>query len=98
MPFAPVGESAYNWLVATFVSSGLRVSVVEDWRALKWSKLALNVVANASCAILNVLPARMVHFEKILYPRDSHDSRGDGGDVGDEARGRSICRAIPCAR
>ena len=40
-------------------------SVVEDWRALKWSKLALNVVANASCAILNVLPARMVHFEKI---------------------------------
>jgi 2-dehydropantoate 2-reductase len=62
---SPVGESAYNWLVATFVSSGLRVSVVEDWRALKWSKLALNVVANASCAILNVLPARMVHFEKI---------------------------------
>jgi 2-dehydropantoate 2-reductase len=65
LAFAPVGESAYNWLVATFASSGLRVSVVEDWRALKWSKLALNVVANASCAILNVLPARMVHFEKI---------------------------------
>jgi 2-dehydropantoate 2-reductase len=66
LAFAPVGESAFNWLVATFSSSGLRVSVVEDWRALKWSKLALNVVANASCAILNVLPARMVHFEKIF--------------------------------
>jgi 2-dehydropantoate 2-reductase len=65
LAFAPVGESAYNWLVATFASSGLRVSVVDDWRALKWSKLALNVVANASCAILNVLPARMVHFENI---------------------------------
>jgi 2-dehydropantoate 2-reductase len=66
LAFAPVGESAFNWLVATFASTGLKVSVVDDWRALKWSKLALNVVANASCAILNVLPARMVHFEKIF--------------------------------
>ena len=37
-----------------------------DWRSLKWSKLALNVVANASCAILNVLPNRFVHFDKIF--------------------------------
>jgi 2-dehydropantoate 2-reductase len=66
LAFAPVGESAFNWLTATFASSGLRVMVFSDWRALKWSKLALNVVANASCAILNVLPARMVHFEKIF--------------------------------
>jgi len=66
LAFAPVGDAAYNWLVATFASSGLKVSVVEDWRALKWSKLALNVVANASCAILNVLPSRMVHFEKMF--------------------------------
>ena len=42
------------------------MKVVEDWRALKWSKLALNVVANASCAILNVLPNRFVHFDKIF--------------------------------
>ena len=42
------------------------VKVVEDWRSLKWSKLALNVVANASCAILNVLPNRFVHFDKIF--------------------------------
>jgi len=66
LAFAPVGESAFNWLVATFASGGLKVSVVRDWRSLKWSKLALNVVANASCAILNVLPARLVHFEKIF--------------------------------
>ena len=66
LAFAPVGESAFNWLVATFASTGLKVSVVDDWRALKWSKLALNVMANASCAILNVLPARMVHYEKIF--------------------------------
>jgi 2-dehydropantoate 2-reductase len=66
LAFAPVGDSAFNWLTATFASSGMRVSVLSDWRALKWSKLALNVVANASCAILNVLPSRMVHFEKIF--------------------------------
>ncbi len=66
LAFAPVGDRAYNWLTATFASSGLNVKVVEDWRALKWSKLALNVVANASCAILNVLPNRLVLFEKIF--------------------------------
>lgn len=66
LAFAPVGSSAFNWLVATFASSGLKVKVVDDWRALKWSKLALNVLANASCAILNVLPHRLVHFDKIF--------------------------------
>lgn len=63
---APIGSNAYNWLSATFASTGLAVKVVEDWRSLKWSKLALNVVANASCAILNVLPNRFVHFDKIF--------------------------------
>jgi 2-dehydropantoate 2-reductase len=66
LALAPVGRSAFNWLVATFASSGLNVKVVDDWRALKWSKLALNVVANASCAILNVLPNRLVHFENVF--------------------------------
>jgi len=66
LALAPMGANAYNWLVATFASSGLNVKVVDDWRALKWSKLALNVVANASCAILNVLPDRLVHFERIF--------------------------------
>jgi 2-dehydropantoate 2-reductase len=63
---SPMGSNAYNWLVAAFSSAGLNVQVVEDWRALKWSKLVLNIVANASCAILNVLPNRLVHFEEIF--------------------------------
>ena len=58
--FAPVGASAYNWLTATFASTGMNVRVIDDWRAMKWSKLALNVVANASCAILDMLPAQIV--------------------------------------
>src|SRR5262249_21628399 len=61
--FAPVGtSSAHNWLLATFGAAGLSVTAAGDYRALKWSKLALNVVANASCAILNVLPERLVHY------------------------------------
>ena len=66
LAFAPVGKNAYNWLTAAFASTGIKVQVVDDWRSLKWSKLALNVVANASCAILNVLPNRLVHFEEIF--------------------------------
>ena len=59
--FAPVGTIAHNWILATFGATGLPVKAAADYRALKWSKLALNVVANASCAILNVLPERLVH-------------------------------------
>jgi 2-dehydropantoate 2-reductase len=59
--FAPVGTIAHNWLMPTFAATGLPVSAASDYRSLKWSKLALNVVANASCAILNVLPERLVH-------------------------------------
>ncbi|MEO6912608.1 MAG: ketopantoate reductase C-terminal domain-containing protein [Candidatus Baltobacteraceae bacterium] len=66
LAFAPVGKAAYNWLWATFGSTGLTIKVVDDWRALKWSKLSLNMVANASCAILNVLPNRLVHFDHVF--------------------------------
>jgi 2-dehydropantoate 2-reductase len=66
LALAPMGSNAYDWLVATFAGTGLNVKVVADWRALKWSKLALNAVANASCAILNVLPNRLVHYEKVF--------------------------------
>lgn len=64
--FAPVGKEAHNWILATFGGAGLRTRAVEDYRSLKWSKLALNIVANASCAILNVLPERLVHFEDVF--------------------------------
>ena len=58
--FAPVGVNAHNWVLATFGATGLPVIAASDYRSLKWSKLALNIVANASCAILNVLPERLV--------------------------------------
>ena len=65
--FAPVGSSsAHNWLLAAFGTTGLPTTAVADYRALKWSKLALNVVANASCAILDVLPERLVREDAVF--------------------------------
>ena len=64
--FAPVGSSAHNWVLAAFGSTGIAVQSASDYRSLKWSKLALNVVANASCAILNVLPERLVHLDDVF--------------------------------
>jgi len=61
--FAPVDPgSSHNWLLAAFGATGIPVSAASDYRSLKWSKLALNVIANASAAILNVLPERLVHL------------------------------------
>jgi 2-dehydropantoate 2-reductase len=61
--FAPVGKNvSHNWLLAAFGATGLTVNAAADYRSLKWSKLALNVIANASSAILNVLPERLVHL------------------------------------
>ena len=61
--FAPVGTaSSHNWILAAFGATGLPVTAAANYRSLKWSKLVLNVVANASCAILNVLPDRLVHL------------------------------------
>jgi 2-dehydropantoate 2-reductase len=65
--FAPVGSSSsHNWLLAAFGSTALPTVAVTNYRALKWSKLALNVVANASCAILDVLPERLVDWDAIF--------------------------------
>jgi 2-dehydropantoate 2-reductase len=65
--FAPVGtSSAHNWLLAAFGATRLPTIAISDYRALKWSKLALNVVANAACAILDVLPDQLVHWDSIF--------------------------------
>ncbi len=66
LALAPVGSVAHNWLVAAFERSSIPVRVTDDYRALKWSKLALNVIANASCAILDVSPERLVEMTEIF--------------------------------
>lgn len=64
--FAPVGGVSHNWILAAFGATGLPTTAVADYRSLKWSKLALNVIANASCAILDVLPERLVREDEVF--------------------------------
>jgi len=40
--------------------AGLPTLVYDDYKAMKWSKLLLNIVTNASCAILNLPPAAII--------------------------------------
>jgi 2-dehydropantoate 2-reductase len=53
---APVGRSPHNWLLALFSGAGLTVSAADDWRALKWSKLCINILGNGVCAALDWTP------------------------------------------
>ncbi|MDQ6779977.1 MAG: ketopantoate reductase family protein, partial [Candidatus Eremiobacteraeota bacterium] len=56
---APLGSSPHNWLIAALAMDGLPVRAVSDWRALKWSKLCINILGNAVCAVLDWLPAQV---------------------------------------
>lgn len=54
-PGAPVAETA-----ALLGAAGLSVDRFSDYRRLKWSKLLLNLPANAACAILDWTPAQIM--------------------------------------
>jgi len=56
LTIAPVGSQPNNWVLAAFEKSGLIARAASDWRALKWSKLLINLVANAVCAALDMTP------------------------------------------
>jgi 2-dehydropantoate 2-reductase len=53
-PTAP-GQSVAE-LSQVFQEAGFRASVYREHRAMKWSKLLLNIIANASPAILDMFP------------------------------------------
>jgi 2-dehydropantoate 2-reductase len=66
LSLAPVGNAANNWVIAAFSNSGLSVRAADDWRALKWSKLLVNLTANAVCAALDMTPAE-VYADPIAF-------------------------------
>jgi 2-dehydropantoate 2-reductase len=58
---APVGSPALAGFIAGLLRrAGLAVDLYDDYRRLKWSKLLLNLPANASCAILDLTPAQIM--------------------------------------
>jgi 2-dehydropantoate 2-reductase len=54
-PAAPVGEAA-----GLLRDAGFTVGRFTDYRRLKWSKLLMNLLANAQCAILDWTPAQVM--------------------------------------
>jgi 2-dehydropantoate 2-reductase len=59
LSFAPVGSTPHNWLLAAMAGTGMEVRAAGDWRALKWSKLCINLIANGVCAALDRTPAQV---------------------------------------
>jgi 2-dehydropantoate 2-reductase len=64
---APVAEgvSVAEW-VAMFREAGVNAGVVQDYRAMKWSKAFLNVMGNATSAILNRPPRQLYQLAEIF--------------------------------
>ncbi len=58
---APLHPSqAVDRLAEALNQAGLATVTYADYQAMKWSKLLLNIVNNASCAILNQPPAQII--------------------------------------
>lgn len=66
LALAPLGREAHNWLIAALNATPVPLRIFQDYRAMKWSKLVLNILANASCAILDVPPARIIADSRLF--------------------------------
>jgi 2-dehydropantoate 2-reductase len=66
LSMAPVGSLPHNWLIAAFEVTHIKIAAVTDWRALKWSKLCINLQANAVCAILD-WPPEQVYADRVAF-------------------------------
>ncbi len=60
MGLAAVGAAGVAQAAAALSQAGFEVTTYADYRALKWSKLLFNLLANASCAILDWTPAQVM--------------------------------------
>ncbi len=54
-------------LVTIFRQAGFRAEAYQDYRAVKWSKLLLNIIANAAPAILDLPPAAIVRDPRLFH-------------------------------
>ncbi len=64
---APVqpGENIGRW-VELFHGAGIRAGALADYRAMKWSKAFLNIMGNATSAILNRPPAELYGLDAVF--------------------------------
>jgi 2-dehydropantoate 2-reductase len=64
-PLAP-GQDL-STLAAMFLEAGFRTVLPGSYRALKWSKLLLNIIGNASAAILDLSPSAIVGDSRLFH-------------------------------
>lgn len=62
----PAAEPLIAPLLADFAPAGLRTAELSDAKAMKWSKLLTNLIANATGAILDMDPAA-IYADKRLF-------------------------------
>lgn len=55
-----------EWLVDALEAAAFRVRAYDDYRAMKWSKLLLNLIGNASSAILNMTTMELFR-DKLVF-------------------------------
>jgi len=53
-------------LVDMFARGGFRVAAYPEYRAMKWSKLLLNMLANATAAVMDVTPAEIARDPRMF--------------------------------
>jgi 2-dehydropantoate 2-reductase len=69
----PSGRAAAGWAAGALRRAGFEVTENADYRALKWSKALLNILGNATAAILDMPIAevfadkRMIHLERRAF-------------------------------
>lgn len=59
------GRAVDEW-VALFREAGINAGACADYRAMKWSKAFLNIMGNASSAILNRPPAELYRMKELF--------------------------------
>lgn len=60
------GSPLSDRLLGAFRAAGIKASKYEDSRSMKWTKLITNLMANATCAILD-LPPGEIYADRDLY-------------------------------
>ncbi len=66
--FAPMTPSGnLGEIPSLFEKAGLETAEYCDYRSLKWSKLMLNIVCNATCAILGMSPMEIFSDRRLVW-------------------------------
>jgi 2-dehydropantoate 2-reductase len=61
---ATAGDLAAE-ITSVLASTGFQARQYQDWRSLKWTKLVMNILCNASCALLGWSPAEVWSHEEM---------------------------------